>query len=173
MSGRKQKKTLLDGVLELSAIVQESDRASLLVAAEVINDDLEKILRAKFTVEGLNDDLQDRLFGSFTAPLYSFAMRTIMCRAFGVLPHDLCDILDKLRDMRNHCAHHTGVVTLKDEKLQSGIRTLQEYYKRVRKIKRTPNPRRAIDRGIFELSVELADHRNAIAKKKRSRRSFI
>ncbi len=166
--GKKEKheNPLIEALDRLVALERETDRASLLIGAEILNDTLERILRAKFTAVGLDEDRMNRLLGGFMSPLYPFALRILFCRAFGVLPSGICDLLDHIRDMRNHCAHRARVVTLQDSGMAAGVRALQEYVKHKRNLKRTPKPRSAINKGIVDLNDNLRDYRKALTEKK-------
>jgi hypothetical protein len=162
---RKKPKTAVEIIREAleayAARTTEPDRVVPLVCVEILNANLEEILRLKFTKEGLKEELQDRLLGSFTAPIYSFAMRTTMCRAFGLLPHKICDLLDNYRQIRNYCAHTPRIVTLNDEDIKTEVRAIQDFLKDLRGYKRLPTPRKAIaeacwvlDMGIIEDNIK-------------------
>ena len=110
-------------------LLKESDRAAALIAAEMLSDSLEKLLRAQFGLTGLAPREQNTLLIGFHAPFHSFAMRIWACRAFGLLPPDICAHLHAIREIRNHCAHPQAVATLDDHKVQSWVRGLHSYLK--------------------------------------------
>lgn len=111
----------------VTALEKETDRAGPLIAVEWLSDTLEGLLRTVFTEKKLDGKRQDRLLSGFAAPLASFAMRITICRAFGLLPPDMCDALDAMREIRNHCAHGQTVVSLQDAELTQPMRVVRDY----------------------------------------------
>ncbi len=150
MSGKKnrRKKSLVDWLLTTSAMWSDSDRACPLIGCEVLNDRMEDLLRETFAREGLNSDLRGRLLDTFTSPLYSFGMKITMCRAFGLLAHEVCDLLDALRLIRNHAAHHPRVVSLDDIEIEQQVQAIREFVKRIYGYKRLHASRQSIELAV-------------------------
>jgi hypothetical protein len=154
MGGKKKKgkKPFMDWIFTNHAMWNESDRACPLIGCEALNDRLDSLLRETFAREGLNSDLRGRLLDSFTSPLYSFGMKITMCRAFGVLAHEVCDLLDSLRLIRNHCAHHPRIVSLDDIEITEEVRVIREFVKRIYGYKQLHASRQSL-----ELAVDYLD----------------
>lgn len=86
---------------------RESDRGCVLVAASNLEHLLGELLRAKFKAESevTEKDLSFLLDRQPLPPLGSFAIRTILASALGLIRPDIRKALDELRSVRNKMAH--------------------------------------------------------------------
>lgn len=112
---------------DMRAMRLESERGCVLIAAELLNDCLKDVLVAQFTKAGLNKEVQGNLLLRFTSPFFNFGMRIMVCRAFGLLKPSICDLLDAIRAIRNHCAHNNRVTKLKDPQIKDAVQSLQNF----------------------------------------------
>lgn len=134
----------------LGEMSKETERGRVLIGQEWLNRCLELLLRAKFMAEGISKKDQRALLKGFPAPFGSFAMRVFVCRAFGLLPHDTCDLLDSYRKIRNHCAHADVRVSLEDIDIQDSVRYLAESVN----ILEMP-PSSVIESSVLQLSLQI------------------
>lgn len=111
----------------LWAMARESERACPLIAVEYLNESLYGLLRTQFDAVGLKRGVQDSLLNSVSAPLGTFGMRTRMCRAFGIMPADICDLLDAIREIRNYCGHTQGIVSLNDPDIRGWVHAVKRF----------------------------------------------
>jgi DNA-binding MltR family transcriptional regulator len=81
---------------------RESDRAAGILAGSFVEHFLKNLLRGFLAKDAIVDELFDNAF----APLASFSARAKLCFALGLIPKNLLNDLDIIRDIRNHFAHH-------------------------------------------------------------------
>ncbi|HEY4313382.1 MAG TPA: hypothetical protein VGN12_28285 [Pirellulales bacterium] len=159
---KKRKGSLVQWVHEMISINLETDRACPLIAVELVNDAMQDFLEAIFRANNAPQELQNNLLTAFAAPLYSFAMRVAICRAFGLLPAALCEQMTSLRKIRNHCGHAKAVVSLDDEEIQQWVRALQDFVQVYRNYKRLPRPRKAIEVACDIIRHEIYDEMRSL-----------
>ncbi len=148
------------------ALARESDRALVLVGAEWLSDCLEFVLRVEFSTHGIPFKEQKELLKGVTAPFSTLWARTTACRAFGVLPHEICDLLDLYRKVRNRCAHGKAVVSLDDTEVRNQVRKFREFLKRIGKTPESKaSPRevmstvsRTLGSALTTISFTMAQH---------------
>ncbi len=117
-------------------LLEESDRGCVLVGASILNEDLEILLRKKFSSEKkvVKDSVNSLFF--VMGPLASFWSKIQLSNALMLLPDGMYNDLEIIRKIRNKFAHHhepvdfnnTEIISL-IEKLNYGqvLRKLQRY----------------------------------------------
>jgi len=115
------------GIQFETALMAETDRGCALVAAEFLSDGLEYVLRSQFKLTNAPESMHEQLVGTFTAPLGTMAMRSLACRAFGLIDQEAYDAIDAIREIRNECGHRKGAIDLKDPELDKYVRWLAEF----------------------------------------------
>jgi hypothetical protein len=108
------------------AMLPEPDRGCVLIAAEFLSLQLERLLRVHFLENGADDELQSQLLDSFNAPIFSFGVRSGVARAVGLISPMTYEVLEAVREIRNKCAHRTGPIELDDIEVAKSVRTLGE-----------------------------------------------
>ncbi len=117
--------SVMRGLLEVCR--NETDRGTVLVAAEFLSDSLNMLLRVKFTSTQTSIAEQKKLLKGIAAPFGSFGMRIAVCRAFALLPPEHCSAMNALREVRNYFAHSTERVGLSDTAINKWVRQLLDY----------------------------------------------
>jgi DNA-binding MltR family transcriptional regulator len=93
-------------------LVQESDRGCVLVAAALIDDALERLLRAQFSRDGaIIAEVIDPLFRDLGG-LSSTALKERLAYALGLIGPQTLRQLKGIRKLRNRFAHSSTVVSL-------------------------------------------------------------
>ncbi|MEM6587688.1 MAG: hypothetical protein AAF641_04520 [Pseudomonadota bacterium] len=92
---------LLDHARYLEVLSNESDRGAVLVTAQMLDNTLEKLLRARLA-EGKG---ADKLLKDEFAPLGTFSAKIAAAHALAIVPENWRRELDLLRDIRNKLAH--------------------------------------------------------------------
>lgn len=84
----------------------ESPRAYIIIIVAYMEELVTKIVKAHLAVPGGSDD---NLFGS-QAPLYNFGAKLRLAHRMGLISNEMYWLLDRLRKMRDKCAHsHTEI----------------------------------------------------------------
>jgi DNA-binding MltR family transcriptional regulator len=100
-------------------LMLETDRGCALVAADMIGEELDVLLRAKFISEsGIHDKDLDTLMRGVRAPLGDFAARANIAYALGLIEADTWKALDVLRELRNEFAHSHGPKSFTDQQVE-------------------------------------------------------
>ncbi len=87
------------------AIVPESERGSVLVAAAYVEEKLQALLSAHFVAESVGSKTaEDNLFEG-TGPLATFSAKQKVAWACGCINKDEYDKLERIRKIRNEYAH--------------------------------------------------------------------
>ena len=81
---------------------EESDRGKIIVGAEMLNEDLELLIRSRMRI--LRLELDGDIFKGF-GPLSSFSGKTKLAYALQMIDDDVFHDLNVIRDVRNHFAH--------------------------------------------------------------------
>jgi len=129
----------------------ESDRAAALVAAALLDENLESLLRA-FMVSD-HDDVE-RLLGT---SLQSLGARLRACYCLGLISQDEAADLRIVKEVRNHFAHNLHV-SFDDPTVVRSCRRLRMIH-RVLPEGVEPSPRRALEQTACMLSVLLVRRR--------------
>lgn len=102
----------------LSGLGADSDRGCVLIAASWLDKLLEDRLCEHFKKSsGISDDELKTLVSGDFAVLGAIANRARMAMALGLIFKDVYAALRILVDLRNHCAHHPGLVTLTSDRV--------------------------------------------------------
>lgn len=104
----------------LSELNKESDRGSVLIAASIFDEWLCEIIHAHL----LNDKVAKGLLNGATAPLSSFAARTGLAYALGLIMEHEYKELNTLRCIRNAFGHSWNGVSFDTPKIQTQIEQL-------------------------------------------------
>lgn len=103
----------------LDDLNRESDRGAVLIACSMIDELLSRSIRAYLLDEPATQELLD----GFNAPIGSFAARTKLARALGLVDERTATECDLLRKVRNEFAHKV-TCTFKDQKVEAACRKL-------------------------------------------------
>jgi DNA-binding MltR family transcriptional regulator len=95
----------IDDIIE-SIIDEKNDRALLILSSSLIDDLLYHILN-KYLLDPLKSNEENLIKGD--NPLGSFSSRIKMVYRLGIIDRSFLNILDKIRDIRNKCAHRTSI----------------------------------------------------------------
>jgi DNA-binding MltR family transcriptional regulator len=95
-----------------------------LVAAALLDLELEKLLRARFVHTSGTAQIIDGLFKDPGALLGSTVAKEKLAYAMGLIDGDLFSDLAKVRRLRNRVAHSSGTVTLDLQDLKPFLETL-------------------------------------------------
>ena len=106
-----------------SQLRAESDRGTVIVAAAIIDEALEQLLKARLAPSNGRDD---ELFDSPYAPLSSFSAKIDFAYRVGVVAAEVKATFHLLRKLRNEFAHSSGNLDFGSQLVQSRIR---EVYK--------------------------------------------
>ncbi len=104
----------------LSELNKESDRGSVLIAASIFDEWLSEIIQAHL----LNDKVAKGLLNGATAPLSSFAARTGLAYALGLIMEHEYKELNTLRSIRNAFGHSWNGVSFATPKIQNQLELL-------------------------------------------------
>jgi hypothetical protein len=103
----------------LNLLVTGDDRICVLLGGGFIEHCLEQLLRMYFSVQNPEDNKLPELLNKFfngtpdNEPFLSGAFRqSALARLLGLISHKHYEICNKIRAMRNTCAHHAGEVYL-------------------------------------------------------------
>jgi DNA-binding MltR family transcriptional regulator len=98
-----------------SELVNESDRAVVILGATILDDALTELL-AKQIVISLDQKQLDYIF-RFEGPLGSFSSRIEVAYLFGFIGNNTRSHLTDIREMRNACAHSKQEMTFATKEL--------------------------------------------------------
>ena len=99
----------------------ESDRGAILVASAALDEEVGELL-SRFLVE--DPDVRKMILGR-GGIAESFGQRITMARALGAIPPDLTEALDRIRDIRNACAHRVEEVSFKTQKIRDNVNNME------------------------------------------------
>jgi len=107
--------TMRDELFE--ALSRESDRGLILVSASYLNDALERLLRARFSMEHKKSkSMIDPLFNTF-GPLSTFSSKIKISYAIDLIERWVYRDLEILRKLRNEFAHSIGPAVFDSDKV--------------------------------------------------------
>jgi DNA-binding MltR family transcriptional regulator len=98
-----------------SELVNESDRAIVILVATILDDALTELL-AKRIIISLDQKQLDYIF-RFEGPLGSFSSRIEVAYLFGFIDNNTRSHLTDIREMRNACAHSKQEMTFATKEL--------------------------------------------------------
>lgn len=103
----------------LDELHRESDRGAVLISCSMIDELLTRSLRAYLIEAAATEDLLD----GFNAPIGSFAARTKLSLALGLIDQGTATECDLLRKVRNEFAHKVAC-TFADQRVVAACRKL-------------------------------------------------
>jgi len=84
---------------------KESDRGVVLISAAFLNEALEALLRARFSIRHLKSkSSMNSLFDTFK-PLYTLSAKVKICYAMDLIGKWMCEDLEIVRNLRNEFSH--------------------------------------------------------------------
>lgn len=102
-------------------VTHESDRASIILNAAVIEDML--VHRLQFLMTGINSDERDRIF-NFEGPCGSFSNRIRMAQALGIIDRATRKQIEIIKEMRNVAAHSHAPVNFSTPQIREAAAAL-------------------------------------------------
>jgi len=100
---------------------KESDRGAVIVAAALIEDELQSLIKARL-VSSLEKD--DELFDTPYAPISTFAAKIDLAYRLGLITFEVRKTFHLLRKMRNDFAHLTSKIDFSDNSVKNRLREL-------------------------------------------------
>ena len=100
---------------------KESDRASVILAAALLDQAIETLLKAKLVP---NPTQSDSLFDGGNAPISTFSAKIDLAYRIGVIPGHIARELHLVRRIRNAFAHNVTGCTFSDGSVQSRVMEL-------------------------------------------------
>lgn len=97
-----------------SSLVSESDRGAVLVAAEIINNQLDKLFR-ETSQKSVTKTLLDRLL-EYPGPLSTLSAKNDVAYSVGLIRENVHSSINILRHLRNNAAHSQSDFTLESHK---------------------------------------------------------
>ncbi|NTX07051.1 hypothetical protein [Myxococcus sp. CA040A] len=112
-----------DDVWRWSGLLEaETDRGTALVGAAFLEEKLGSLLGAFI----IDDAKLEKALLEGTAPLGTFSARTKACEALGLLRHDTCRLIDRVRNIRNKFAHVSKDLTFESLEIRDSALSLGE-----------------------------------------------
>jgi hypothetical protein len=91
------------------SLMDESDRGAVIVAAALLEDDLDEILEDIIQRNGVTPKHIKEMF-ALNGPLSSFSSKSLICYGFGLISKEIFDDLSQIRKLRNKFAHSSDRV---------------------------------------------------------------
>jgi len=129
---------------------KETDRACVILSAAILENALEKLLKAFFI---LTDSSHDDLFDGPIAPLGSFWPKIRIVYRLGLINTELSHDLDVIRKIRNDFAHNIIECKFDNESIQAQIQNLGLSLRKEDTWKNFRNKAKTNIRGDFQLIV--------------------
>lgn len=101
---------------------RESERGSVIISAALIDEALEKMLKAKLVPASKPDD--DELFNGHYAPLSGFSAKIDFAYRVGVIGFNIRKSLHLIRKLRNDFAHSPEQLNFQSQEVHSRIKDL-------------------------------------------------
>jgi hypothetical protein len=136
----------------LADLMDESDRAAVIIMASVLEDALALALSQRmgpFVGEDGKKD-HEKLF-EYDGPLGSFSAKIAMARGLNIIEHQTRKELDNIREMRNACAHSFQPISFKIPELEKVCMLLFGEHRLV-----TPPDIEKIDLKVWYLNYAMA-----------------
>lgn len=105
-------------------LIDESDRGAVIVAAALLEDDLNEILKEIVQRNGLSAKYIKEMF-DLNGPLSSFSSKILICYGFGIISKDIFDDLTKIRKLRNKFAHSSDKVDFLSSEIEDQVADIQ------------------------------------------------
>ena len=104
-------------------LFSESDRGAVIVAAALLDSDLDKIL--KRVVQSHNISVKhEKIMFSLNGPFSNFYSKSLICYGFGFISKEIFDDLTKIRNLRNKFAHSSGKVDFLSPEIGNQVDTM-------------------------------------------------
>ncbi len=114
---------MIDKIKEIiGEYFSESDRASAILIASYFDDTLEGILKKYFVSI---DSSTDEIFDGY-GPLSTFNAKIDIIFRLGLISKTFKTDLHRVRKIRNHFAHNTGIISFNDEPVRSWVNDIYE-----------------------------------------------
>lgn len=116
----------------INALLGESERGQVLIAAAFLDKALRGCLAAKFAHEGASREFQNRLLGRADeggdkAILGTFGARIPVCRAFGLIGEETYVALCQVQKIRNAFAHKDFKIAFASQEVKPHAGKLREW----------------------------------------------
>lgn len=105
-------------------LIEESDRGAVIVAAAILENDLDEILKEAFRANELSEKQIGDLF-DLNGPLSSFSSKALICYAFGLISKWIFDDLTTIRRLRNRFAHSPNDVDFLSDEITGIVSNLR------------------------------------------------
>jgi DNA-binding MltR family transcriptional regulator len=105
-------------------LINESDRGAVIVAAALLEDDLNEILKKIVQRNELSAKYIKEMF-DLNGPLSSFSSKALICYGFGIISKDIFDDLTKIRKLRNKFAHSSDRVDFLSSEIEDHVAEIQ------------------------------------------------
>ena len=90
-------------------LIDESDRGAVIVAAAILEDELDELLKGIIQSNKITKKALGEMF-NLNGPLSNFSSKALICYGFGLISKDIFNDLTKIRKLRNKFAHSSGEV---------------------------------------------------------------
>jgi hypothetical protein len=165
---RPEDKDIEDISRFLQELQRESDRGLALVGAALIDDRLRATLTSFFA----ETPATDKLLEQPNAPLGTFAARTDVCLALGLIDSFEYSELVLIRKVRNEFAHKLHGTTFRSEKIAGYCSTLQTEVPDGTSPK-AKEPRFRFTHAVISLAARLLYRPNWVARERRALKEWV
>jgi len=104
-------------------LINESDRGAVIVAAALLEDDLDEILKGIIQSHDISAKHIKDMF-DLSGPLSSFSSKSLICYGFGFISKEIFDDLTKIRKLRNKFAHSSEKVDFLSADIEAHVATI-------------------------------------------------
>lgn len=145
----EKKRSHMEATLDvfIAEFQKETDRASVILSAAMLEQELETVLKATFVPIPSGDD---NLFSSPNAPLASFSAKIDISFRVGMISQKLCRDLHLIRKIRNDFAHNVTGCSFESSSVRSRV---LELIRSTGMVDRGYTKQADTPRGQFQLTV--------------------
>jgi hypothetical protein len=115
----------------LDALIKESERGQVSIAATFIDNALEGCILAMCKRQKVNSHIIRQVTGNYRAILGNFGARIPVCRAFGIISEELYEAINAILGIRNAFAHSDFKITLRSMEIKEEMEKLKKWVKSV------------------------------------------
>ena len=108
---------------EALQLIDESDRGAVIVAAALLEEELDQILEEAIRSNNVTEKYVKSMF-DLSGPLSSFSSKSLICFGFGFISKEIFDDLTKIRKLRNKFAHSSKEVNFLSPEIEDSISTI-------------------------------------------------
>lgn len=101
-------------------LIDESDRGAVIVAAAMLENDLDEVLEDILKRNGLSRKHIRDMF-DLNGPLSSLSSKALVCYGFGIISRDVFDDLTQIRKLRNRFAHSPNEVDFLSSEVEDHV----------------------------------------------------